>query len=109
MLSSMKLPLQTVDINRFTRYNKADGEVVYIAEMSDFIGFNFFQQLYDDAIDTGFSILNPKTGNSIVVFLSDVIRGPEDQEDGYIFKPTYESLAKFPKLSVGFKVTVFND
>jgi len=69
-----------------------------------------FQQLYDDACDTGIAIRNRKTGNITVWYCTseDGIRDAGDEVTHWEYKPTPETLRKFPRLA-GWVVNVWND
>jgi hypothetical protein len=79
-----------------------------VAEISD-TGIHFFQQLYDDAADVGFSVRNEKTGNVTRWSLSDEVRDRNENElIGWTFVPTPESLRANPTLK-GYMLTLLND
>lgn len=66
-----------------------------------------WSQIYDDACDVGFVLVNPKTGTEAVFHLAKELMHGEEV-GGWEFKPIPETLRKCPKLN-GVVLTVFND
>jgi len=80
-----------------------------VAEASDFndVGFRTMP-LYDDAVDVGIALRNPKTGNVTRWYLSNTDRDADYDVRCWEFKPTPESVRAYPRL-VGWKVIIYND
>jgi hypothetical protein len=82
------------------------------ANISENLNNILFSQVYDDACDAGFTIVNPKTGNAVTFYYESTdeydIGGGEKEIAGWIFSITPESERKFPKLK-GMKALVIND
>jgi hypothetical protein len=84
----------------------------FVTEASDLGDTNMFQRIYDDACDVGFRVVNPATGNEILLVFTDTIVSnpdtPDYSADGWTFTPSYEDVRKHPRLE-GYKFLVFND
>ena len=76
-------------------------------EISSLGRYDLFQRIYDDACDTGFTMVSKKTGKEVVFFLSKDIDWAGD-EGKWIFEPIPESIRKVPAAK-GLKVIIFND
>jgi hypothetical protein len=105
----MKLRLTSpVSISRFN-HNKL--VKIFTVEASD-LNVNIFQQIYDDAADKGFAVINPNTDVTItLVFEKELFEGcgTEDCEViGWDFTPSSEDVKRHPRLN-GYVFRVFND
>lgn len=76
-------------------------------EHSDTGNANLFCPLYDDACDVGFTLRNPATGHTTRWFQDETHRR-EGEVTHWTFKPTSETLLKYPRLE-GWTVIIFND
>lgn len=64
-------------------------------------------QVYADAADSGFRVVNEKTGQSaLFVFEKPDVYG--DEITGWYFTPTTQSVNQNPRL-VGWKILIIND
>ncbi|NBR07289.1 MAG: hypothetical protein EBT92_16205 [Planctomycetes bacterium] len=103
----MKLRLNSpISLEQFT-HNKDSRS--FVADASDFGNFNFFQRIYDDAADVGFTICNPKSGRSILVTLFQELADYENNEvHGWEFTPSEHDVRLYPLLK-NYKFVIFND
>jgi len=86
------------------------GDKSMTAELSELLdgGFGYpFGRIYSDAIDVGFEVRHVSSMKISTWYLSE-----ENTSEGdithWVFYPTPESLARYPKLE-GYKITIFND
>jgi hypothetical protein len=78
------------------------------AEISD-LGLKSFDRLYDDAVDVGFALRNPKTGNVTRWALATEVRcNVENELLGWMFVPCSESIRNNPVLE-GYSFNIVND
>jgi hypothetical protein len=110
MILEMKLHLnQPASINLFI--HDKDGKK-FIIEASDFgPNFNIFQRIYDDAVDVGFTVVNPDTDHVILLILAREMVSVMEMSteiDGWEFEPSFDDVRKNPRLE-GYKFLVFND
>ena len=97
-------------------FNWNDPQKKPIAEMSDLCGalrdgVRLFSQIYDDACDVGFTLINDKSDSEATFYLDEVVyhgRGEDREVGGWRFKPTPETLNQHPKLT-GYELCVIND
>jgi hypothetical protein len=101
------MQLNVVQVNS-QHFNHFPGTQRLVAEISS-IGVRHFQPLYSDAVDVGFALRNPRTGNVTRWALSDEIRCPQEGDIlGWYLKPTPESIRANPILQ-GYTMTLIND
>jgi hypothetical protein len=75
-----------------------------VGEITDLLGKSGFGRIYDDAVDEGFVLVNPKTGNETIWFLADVKRDCDGDIDHFELRP----LQPTPKQK-GWKMFLLND
>lgn len=97
------LPLRPFNVNNIC-CNK--DKKYFVADITD-LGSRFVL-LYDDAIDEGLALWNPRTGVQTVWYVADSTHDHEGDLTGWTLKPTAETLRKTPNLE-GWTFTVFND
>lgn len=79
-----------------------------LAEISS-LGLRGFQPLYDDAIDVGFALRNPHTGNiTRWAMATEVIDEREGEVLGWMCVPCTESVWRNPELA-GYSFNIAND
>lgn len=93
-------------------FNWTDANKIPSVDMSTMCGplrdgVALWSQIYDDAADVGFVLINEDKSTEAVFYLSRRVMYGEEV-GGWEFKPTPETLRKYPKLA-GFVLTVFND
>ena len=102
----MQLKVDLIPSSSFSHFPKTKRMV---AEVSDLNGFEGFKELYDDAVDVGFALKNPKTGNVTRWHVVTEIRDPRENElHGWYLAPTPESLRTNPVLA-DYSMTLIND
>ena len=101
----MLLQVPTVSSSLFT-HDREKRKLV--AEISDLGLSNPFSRLYDDAIDVGFALKNPKTENITYWAYHDVCHDPDGDVVYWKFYPLPESVRKNPSLA-GYSLELFND
>lgn len=69
---------------------------------------NWMDRIYNDAADAGFTMVSDRTGERVVFVHTEVTRNDDGDIESWDFKPTSESLRKFPHLK-DCVLVVFND
>lgn len=80
---------------------------VFIADASSLTGYNWFCQIYHDAVEAGFAIVNPKT-NGVMVFSLSHTHRQEGEIVKWEFNVVQEYVQQRPDLS-HLQVVIFND
>ena len=78
-----------------------------VAEASD-LGRNWFDRIYQDAVDAGFTLVSRRTGAETVWYLNHDRKDQDGDTVSWVFFPTNETLRKQPHLKT-WTVEVFND
>lgn len=68
----------------------------------------FYGSIYNDAADVGFGLVSEKTGELAVFYLDEKHQNREGEVLYWSFKPTTETIKKFPQLA-RVKAIVYND
>lgn len=79
----------------------------FVTEASSLGAFQV-SQIYDDASDVGFIMVSKRTGREAVFYLNQAHHDREGDLTHWTFKPTPETLAKYPQLREHI-VIIFND
>ena len=102
----MKLYLtEPLDIKMFTHVKETK---TFVCDHSDLLRYPIFQKIYNDAMDIGFQVKNPKSNQTILVLFSKELLGPEDELVGAEFLPSDADVEKFPSLK-NYKFVIYND
>lgn len=94
--------------NKIFTHDQGKKSLVTEASMLCGVGRSMFSQLYDDAMDAGLALRNPKTGTVTYWTLDDVIYDIEGDVSCWELKPVESQLATTPALA-GYSMTIFND
>ncbi len=79
----------------------------FVADASS-LNNTFYGNIYNDAADVGFGIISEKTGELAVFYLDKLCQNQEGEVLFWSFKPTTETIKKFPQLNRIIAV-VYND
>ena len=101
----MQLIIVPTDVRSLT-HNAQDKS--FIGDITD-VAMGCLQQFYDDAVDVGVSLLNPKTGNiTYWTMVHELYNYSEGELEGWVLHPTWITVRNNPGLN-GYTLTLIND
>ena len=104
----MQLQLTPYPTGCFTHNAEAKILVTDASDLQWRVGVARFEQLYDDACDTGIAVINPRTGSVTYWYYVAEVHNADGDLTHWILQPTNESCRKHPGVQC-YTMHILND